>query len=69
MFAGIFLTFSGLGVGLSPLTGVKEAFLMLGILAVYTILGLICGFISIWSTNKAKAKLEQNKSEGSKDVE
>ena len=58
-FAGIFLTFSGLGVGLNPISSVSNAFLMLGILAVYSILGLICGFFSIWVTGKVKNRLEE----------
>lgn len=58
-FVGIFLTFSGLGVGLSPIASVSESFLMLGILLTYAILGLICGFISITYQNKIKAKIEE----------
>ena len=58
VFAGIFLTFSGLGIGMSPTTDVKTCFLMLAIIVVYAILGMICGFFSIYFTNKAKGKLE-----------
>lgn len=50
VFVGIMLTFSGLGAGLNPLNSVKEAFVMLAIIVVYTILGLICGFCSIFFT-------------------
>jgi hypothetical protein len=57
-FAGIFLTFSNLGVGLNPLTSVGSAFTMLGILVVYTIFGLVCGFLSIYFTDKINKKLE-----------
>ncbi len=57
-FAGIFLTFSNLGVGLNPLTSVGSAFTMLGILAVYTVFGLICGFLSIYFSAKINKKLE-----------
>ena len=32
--------------------------LMLAIIVVYAILGLLCGFFSIYFTNKAKKKLE-----------
>jgi len=66
VFAGIFLTFSGLGVGLSPLNSVNEAFVTLGVIVVWSVLGLICGAISIWATKKAnnknenKAKEEEN---------
>ena len=56
-FAGIFLTFSGFGVGLYPLASVNDCFLMLGILALYTVFGLICGFLSIWITGKIKNRL------------
>ncbi len=58
VFAGIFLTFSGLGIGMSPTADVKTAFLMLAIIIVYAILGMICGFLSIFFTNKSKKKLE-----------
>ena len=58
-FVGIFLSFSGLGIGLAPLSSVKSAFLMLGIIVIYAILGLICGYFSIDVTNKVKAKLNE----------
>ena len=58
VFAGIFLTFSGLGQGLSPIASVGSAFLMLAIIAIWTIFGLVCGFFSIYYTKKIKAKLE-----------
>ena len=65
VFAGIFLTFSGLGQGLSPLASVSEAFIMLGIIALYAVFGMVCGFFSIFITNKVKARCkvldEQNK--------
>ncbi len=57
VFAGIFLTFSGLGTSLAPLSEVSDCFIMLAILAVYTILGLICGFFSIYCTGKIKGAL------------
>ncbi|MBQ9790237.1 MAG: DUF1097 family protein [Clostridia bacterium] len=60
IFAGIFLTFSGLGVGLSPIASSSSAMLMLGILVTYTLLGLVCGFVSITVTNKVKERLNQN---------
>ncbi len=63
VFAGIFLTFSGLGVSLSPLASVCSCFTMLGILAVYTIFGLICGFFSIYGTAKIKNALNETKVE------
>ena len=58
-FAGIFLTFSGFGLGLSPIANTTEAFTMLGILVTYSILGLICGFFSIWVSAKIKNRLEK----------
>ena len=54
VFVGIFLTFSGFGVGLNPLNGTNSLFTMLGILAVYAVLGLLCGFFSITSFIKKK---------------
>ncbi len=57
-FVGIFLTFSGLGANLSPVVNINETFLMFGILMVYTILGLICGFVSIFVQDKINKKLE-----------
>lgn len=59
VFAGIFLTFSGLGAGLSPISSVSECFTMLAILVVYAILGLICGFFSIFGTAKIKGALNK----------
>lgn len=47
IFVGISLTFSGLGIGLNPLNNVKEAFIMLAIIAIYTVLGLLYGLFSI----------------------
>ncbi len=67
VFAGIFLTFSGFGVGLSPVTSVSNAFLSLGLLVTYAVLGMICGFLSIYFSGKIKKRLqqleEQNKEE------
>lgn len=58
-FAGIFLTFSGFGKGLNAIASAKTAFTCLGILSVYTILGLICGFFSIWLSAKIKNRASQ----------
>ena len=66
VFAGIALTFSGLGIGMSPMAGFSDALVMVGILIVYTILGLLCGYFSTLGTNKIKAKfaeLEPQKTE------
>ena len=59
VFAGIALTFSGLGIGLSPITSFGSALTMVGILIVYTILGLLSGYFSTLGTEKIKAKLAQ----------
>ena len=58
IFGGIFLTFSGLGVGLNPLNNLNDAFLTLGILVTYTILGLACGFFSILGSLKINNALK-----------
>ena len=59
VFAGIFLTFSGLGKGLSPITNLNSFFLMLGIIGVYSVLGLLCGVCSSLVSTKSKEKLEK----------
>lgn len=59
-FVGIFLTFSNLGCGLNPLNGIKEAGIMIAIMAVYGVLGLLCGFFSIFFTKKKKQNVTQN---------
>lgn len=58
-FVGISMTFSGFGVGLSPMTNASTAFMMLGMLLIYSILGLICGFCSTVITNKSKKRLAE----------
>ena len=58
VFVGIMLVFSGLGKGLSPLTTFSEAATMFMIIVVYAILGLLCGFFSIYSK---KSKATENK--------
>lgn len=65
IFTGIFLTFSGLGVKLNPLASVSEGFLMLGIILTYSLLGLLCGFVSTVVGGKIKNKLNllENKDE------
>ena len=52
VFVGIMLTFSGLGMGLNPLNGFGEAMSMLLVIAIYAVLGLLCGFFSIFFTTK-----------------
>lgn len=63
VFAGIFLTFSNLGVGLSPLASVESAFTMLAIIAVYAVFGMICGFFSIFGTAKIKNAMTETSTE------
>lgn len=58
-FVGIALSFSGLGVKLSPISSVSNGFLMLAIILTYTIFGLIAGFCSTYFTNKINNKLAQ----------
>lgn len=59
VFAGIFLTFSGLGKGLSPITNLNSFFLMFGIIVVYSIFGLLCGVCSSLVSKKSKEKLDK----------
>lgn len=51
IFVGIAMTFSGLGVGLSP-SNVENSLIMLAIIVIYGILGLLSG----WATLKFSAK-------------
>ena len=62
IFVGIMLTFSGFGVGLNPLNSFNEALTMLAILLTYAVLGLLCGFFSIFFTkqNVNKTKIENS---------
>jgi len=46
IFVGMAMTFSGLGIGLSP-NSLNNAMLSLGIIIIYGILGLLCGWASI----------------------
>ena len=68
-FAGIALTFSGLGIGLSPMVSFSSALTMVGILVVYTILGLLCGYFSTLGTEKIKAKLAELEPQKDKEKE
>lgn len=58
-FVGIFLSFSGFGIGLSPIIDFSAGATFVGILALYSFLGLLCGYISITVQNKIKVKLDQ----------
>ena len=55
IFMGIFLTFSGLGVGLSPDTWANAGTLF-GILMLYSVLGTACAFLSVFFISKWKRK-------------
>jgi len=60
LFVGMFLVFSGLGIGMNPLTSVGDALTMLGIIMLYGVLGLLCGLGSIYFVNKfKKSKTEE----------
>lgn len=52
VFVGIMLVFSGLGKGLNPLTSFSEASIMFLIIIVYAVLGLLCGFFSVYQRKK-----------------
>ena len=62
IFCGIFLTFSGLGVGLNPLNSWKECFITLGIIVVYGILGLACGWLNGTLASAWKKRLPEDNS-------
>ena len=53
IFMGVFLCFSGVGVKLYPTTW-ENAFLQLGIILIYSTLGLICGFMTNYLNNLGK---------------
>ncbi len=52
---GIFLTFSGLGQGLSPDTW-GNAGILIGTILLYSLFGMICAFFSTFLHSKWKAK-------------
>ena len=56
VFVGIFLTFSGLGVGLTPISNTCSFFTMLGILFVYGLLGMLCGYLSVCKFTRKNTK-------------
>lgn len=58
-FTGIFLTFSGLGVGMSPVSSFSNALIMLSVIVIYAILGLICGFLSIYFSKKIQDRINK----------
>ena len=58
VFVGIMLTFSGFGIGMNPISSFKEGGIMLAILAVYAVLGLLCGYFSLFFTRNKKQNLD-----------
>ncbi|MBQ8426076.1 MAG: hypothetical protein IJX17_08710 [Clostridia bacterium] len=54
IFMGVFLTFSGLGVKLYPVT-VSDAFLQLGIILIYSTFGLIAGYLCTYFGKEKKS--------------
>ena len=63
VFVGIMLTFSGLGRGLNPLVGAKEALIMLAIIMVYCVLGMLCGFFSLYFTRTKEVTANTKKAD------
>lgn len=59
IFTGISLTFSGLGVNLNPLENFKSFFLMFAIILVYSIIGMVCSFLSLQGTTKIKNHINE----------
>ncbi len=65
IFMGVFLTFSGLGVSLFPTT-VANAFLMLAIILIYSVIGLIAGYVCKYFGNETKQAPEKQTTENEK---
>ncbi|MCL2846512.1 MAG: DUF1097 family protein [Firmicutes bacterium] len=65
IFMGIFLTFSGLGVGIGPDTA-GDAFTILGVIVLYSFLGAVCAHFSVYfmkkfnKTKEAEAEVVEN---------
>ena len=59
IFVGIMLTFSGFGIGMNPIRSFDEGAIMLAILAVYAVLGLLCGYFSLFFTRDKKQNNEE----------
>jgi len=62
IFVGIAMTFSGLGIGLSPNT-LDNSILMLTIILVYGILGLLSGWATLKFGPQKKIKLNTKKTD------
>ena len=69
IFMGVFLTFSGLGVALYPTT-VPNAFLQLGIILIYSLFGLVAGYLCTYfgkdksgdaNKTESESKMEESK--------
>jgi len=61
IFMGIFLTFSGLGVGLGADTW-SDAGMTIAIILVYSLLGCVCAFFSVYYMEKWKGKPASSRS-------
>ena len=62
IFMGVFLTFSGLGVRLYP-NNINDAFLQIAIILIYSLFGLIAGFLCTYF-GKDKSKKEEISGKG-----
>jgi len=62
IFMGIFLTFSGLGIGLSPDTW-GNAGTLFGVMMLYSVLGGICAFLSVYFMGKWRREIQQTNNE------
>ena len=55
----IFCKWFAIPLLIAVIASVSEGFLTLGILVTYTILGLLCGFFSIWLSGKIKNRVNK----------
>ena len=63
IFIGIFLTFSGFGVGMSPIASFQEGAVMFGVLMLYGVIGMACAFFTTFFTQKKESKVENSQEE------
>ena len=70
VFVGIMLTFSGFGIGMNPIVSFADGATMLGILLLYAVLGMLCGFFTLLFTKDKKIDAPaQQQGEESSEVE
>ena len=62
IFIGIFLTFSGFGVGMNPIASFQEGSIMFGVLMLYSVLGMACAFFTTLFTKKKENEVVEEKS-------